>query len=173
MVKHDFEPSHTFTAYSFDIALPEGVTLDKDAHGKIMMTLGECHQPSHKAVANHVEEENVYAFACVSLESDPLTSNSGVLMTLPFEMSLPMTNGSCFKVGLRNARASDILGNSFKMDNAELEILFTDDVESAAQGTQATSDVYGLSGVKYTEDILDGNNPKKKVYIVNGKKIVK
>lgn len=173
MVKHDFAPNHTFTAYSFDIALPEGVTLDEDANGKISLTLGECHQSSHKAVANYVKKENVYAFACVSLESEPLTSNTGVLMALPFEMAQPITDGTCFKVELRNARASDILGTSFKMDNAELEILFTDDVESAAQGMQAPLDVYGLGGVKYPKDILDRNNPKKKVYIVNGKKIVK
>ena len=86
VVKYQFDAEDSYTAYSFDLVLPDGISLAKDANGAFLFSLGDCHE-DHGITINYVEEEKLYAIACLSLHSTPLQGLSGVLLTLYAEAS--------------------------------------------------------------------------------------
>lgn len=85
VIKYEFDAENSYTSYSFDLTLPEGVSIVKNARGKYIYQLGDCHEDTHSLTINYVEDENLYGIACLSLESDPLFGKSGVLITIPIQ----------------------------------------------------------------------------------------
>lgn len=175
IVRQSFDPSPSFTAYSFDIVLPDGFSLDTDKKGKYLLQLGDCHHPSHNTTINHVEKEDVYAVACISMESEPLDEVPGVLMTLPITTTQPLSENVSYHFGLKNVRASDILGTSYKLNNVGQDVsVGTDGIDSATRkNPNAPSGIYSINGIKINDESNITNKTPKGVYIVNGKKVTR
>ena len=72
----------TFTAYQFDIVLPEGITLEKKADGKsIKFTKGKRCAGS-RSISVTARDNNTYRVICISTKNEVITGNDGALLTV-------------------------------------------------------------------------------------------
>ena len=78
-------------AYSFDLQLPEGVTIAKDANGDEEMELSGRHD-SYAPTVNYVESSNTYRLGATSR----VAGNDGVIMTLRLQVSDQMPTGEYY-----------------------------------------------------------------------------
>ena len=72
---------NTFTAYQFDLVLPQGFSLEKDENDKFVLTKGNRY-PSNRSITITPHDGNMYRFVSVSMKNDVITGNSGALMTV-------------------------------------------------------------------------------------------
>ena len=94
VIQYDFTTEGQYTGYSMSLSLPDGISLVKSDKGKYIYTLGDCHEDTHQLTVNYDETKKVFSIGCLSLESDPLSGTSGILLTLPVEAEGSLTVGS-------------------------------------------------------------------------------
>ena len=70
-----------FTAYQFDLVLPAGFTLEKDAKGNILFTKGNRYTSS-RSISVTPREGNMYRIVSVSTKNEVITGNDGALLSL-------------------------------------------------------------------------------------------
>lgn len=70
-----------YTAYQFDLVLPQGFSLEKDENDKFVLTKGNRY-PSNRSITITPHDGNIYRFVSVSMKNDVITGNSGALMTV-------------------------------------------------------------------------------------------
>jgi hypothetical protein len=90
-------------AYSFDLKLPEGVTVDS-------YTLSSRHN-GHAETMYRNESTGVYSFAVLSLQSKDVTGNDGAIWTLKLKMADDMAEGD-YAVKIQNAKYSLTSGST-------------------------------------------------------------
>lgn len=90
--------------YSFDLKLPDGVTLAKDNNDEYVYTLSNRHN-GHSATVNYREATGVYSFAVLSLSSKDIKENDGTILTLQLNISNELTEGD-YAVQVKNAKYS-------------------------------------------------------------------
>ena len=90
-------------AYSFDLVLPEGVTIDS-------YTLSSRHN-GHAETMNRNETTGVYSFAVLSLQSKEVEGNDGAIWTLKLKMADNMAEGD-YAVKIQNAKYSLTSGSA-------------------------------------------------------------
>ena len=96
--------AQTTNGYSFDLKLPEGVTLAKNDNNKYLYSLSNRHN-DHSATVNHKEATGVYSFVVMSLSSTDIKESDGTIMTLTLNISDEMTE-SDYAVKVQNAKYS-------------------------------------------------------------------
>jgi hypothetical protein len=84
-------------AYSFDLKLPEGVTVDS-------YTLSDRHN-GHSNDMNYNETTGVYSFAVLSIQSKEVKGNDGTIMTLKLNVADEVALGD-YAVKIQNAKYS-------------------------------------------------------------------
>ena len=72
----------TFTAYQFDLVLPNGITLAKDEKGKYIVTLSNRHSDNTHQVTIDDIGDNTFRFVCVSLNTSVINGNDGTILTV-------------------------------------------------------------------------------------------
>ena len=102
--------AHVVTAYSFDLQLPEGVTLAKDNNGDYQYTLSNRHN-GHGETVNYQAETGVYSFAVLSLQTKQISGNEGAIWTLKLKVADNVANGS-YAIKITNAKYSLTSGSS-------------------------------------------------------------
>ena len=90
-------------AYSFELVLPEGVTIDS-------YTLSSRHN-GHAETMNRNESTGVYSFAVLSLQSKEVEGNDGAIWTLKLKMADNMAEGD-YAVKIQNAKYSLTSGSA-------------------------------------------------------------
>lgn len=111
-IRYEFPAEGLYTGYSLSITLPEGISLVQNDKGKYVYTLGECHEDTHQMTANYDERDGKYKFGCLSLESDPLTGMSGVLLTLPVTTDGSNAVGEVLQATLQDANFGKLDGQT-------------------------------------------------------------
>jgi len=111
-IRYEFPTEGLYTGYSLSITLPEGISLVQNDKGKYVYTLGECHEDTHQMTANYDESDGKYKFGCLSLESDPLTGMSGVLLTLPVTTDGSNAVGEVLQATLQDANFGKLDGQT-------------------------------------------------------------
>ena len=96
--------AQTTNGYSFDLKLPEGVTLAKDNNDEYIYTLSNRHN-GHAATINYREATGVYSCAVLSLNSKDIKDNEGAILTLMLNISDEMAEGD-YAVQIQNAKYS-------------------------------------------------------------------
>lgn len=94
----------TTNGYSFDLKLPEGVTLAKDNSNEYIYTLSNRHN-GHAATVNYKDIAGVYGFAVMSLSSKDVKESDGAIMTLTLNIGGEMAEGD-YAVKVQNAKYS-------------------------------------------------------------------
>ena len=100
--------SQTTNAYSFDLVLPEGVSIVQDSEGEYMYELSERHN-GHMSTLNYIGN-NTYSFAILSLQSKEVKGNEGAICT--FKLKVAETVGGKQPVIIKNAKYSLTSGAS-------------------------------------------------------------
>lgn len=98
------------TAYSFDLQLPEGVTLATKSNGDYQYTLSNRHN-GHSETVNYQSGSGVYSFAVLSLQSKELTGNDGAIWTLRLKVANNVANGD-YAIKILNAKYSIASGSA-------------------------------------------------------------
>ena len=70
-----------FTAYQFDLVLPEGFTLEKNTSGTVRCTYGKRYVGS-RSISVTPREGNTYRIVSASIKNDAITGNDGALLTV-------------------------------------------------------------------------------------------
>ena len=96
--------SQYIAAYSFDLVLPEGVTLAKNAEGKFVYTLDEDRHDEHSGTINE-NDGNVYSVAVLSVSGGEMYGYDGAVITLSMAMGESMEEGA-YPIVINNARYS-------------------------------------------------------------------
>lgn len=91
------------SAYSFDLVLPDGVTVDS-------YTLSSRHN-GHAETMNRNETTGVYSFAVLSLQSKEIKENDGVIWTLKLNVADNVEAGD-YAVKIQNAKYSLTSGST-------------------------------------------------------------
>ena len=99
--------SQATNAYSFDLVLPEGVTLAKDNNNNYIKSLSNRHN-GQSATINMVSEQ-VYKMAVLSFESNEISGNDGVVWTLKLNLDDNLDCGD-YAVRIQNATYSVLSG---------------------------------------------------------------
>ena len=96
--------SQDIAAYSFDLVLPEGVTLEKNVKGKYIYTLDEDRHDDHSGTINE-KDGNVYSVAVLSVSGGEMYGNDGAVITLSMALDESMEEGM-YPIVINNARYS-------------------------------------------------------------------
>ena len=91
-------------AYSFDLKLPDGVTIAKDKNNEYICELSDRHK-GHTVEVHYVEATGVYSFGLLSVQSRQLTGNDGAIMTLNLKVADDVALGE-YVVKIQNANYS-------------------------------------------------------------------
>jgi len=91
------------SAYSFDLVLPDGVTVDS-------YTLSSRHN-GHAETMNRNEMTGIYSFAVLSLQSKEIKDNDGVIWTLKLNIADDVETGD-YAVKIQNAKYSLTSGST-------------------------------------------------------------
>lgn len=84
-----------FTAYQFDIVLPNGITLEKKADGKgIKFTKGKRCAGS-RSISVTARDNNTYRVVCISTKNEVITGNDGALLTVYLVANENMGKKTC------------------------------------------------------------------------------
>ena len=100
--------SQATNAYSFDLVLPEGVSIVQDSDGEYVYELSERHN-GHMSTLNYIGN-NTYSFAILSLQSKEVKGNDGAICT--FKLKVAETAGGKQPVIIKNAKYSLTSGAS-------------------------------------------------------------
>ena len=120
-------------AYSFDLILPEGVTLAKDGEGEYVYTLSNRHN-GHSATVNYHETTGVYSFAVLSLSSKEVKGNDGTIWTLKLNVADNVAVGD-YAVKVQNAKYSLTSGSTSVILPETVSVLTVEDyVKGDANG---------------------------------------
>jgi hypothetical protein len=101
--------------YNFDITLPEGVTLEKNAKGKIIVTLSEDRHDEHSCTIND-RGDNRYTAAVLSLSGGELSENDGMVMTVSLVIAEELEEG-VYPIAISTARYSLPNGQMVEVGN--------------------------------------------------------
>ena len=123
------------TAYVFDMALPEGITVAKNDKGKFIDALSDRHD-DHTRTFND-KGNNTYSLSTLSGNSEPLTGNDGAIRLLTLTVADDMAEG-VYAVEIKNASYSKPDGTLVSLPNTTTSVT----VENYVLG-----DVNGNDGV--------------------------
>lgn len=166
--------------FQFDLHLPEGVSVVKNAKGRIMASLAPGRLPEddeHTLVIDEVSD-GVFRFLCSSLYDENFTGNEGEIVTLTVNIDADMAYGD-YAVLLKNIIMTETdISKFYKADN--IESVFTVDASTSVPtlqdellgvGKNNESPIYSING-QLVGRSTDMSKLKKGVYIRDGKKIV-
>ena len=120
-LQYYFTEENEYTGYQFEIVLPEGITCITDEKGKIVYSLGDCYEDTHNISMNYDEENRLLKVACLSLESDPISSTSGTLLLIPLQADASLDVDNKVNVLIRNITLATLDAQSVPLS----DVLFT------------------------------------------------
>ena len=123
-----------FTAYQFDLTLPEGFTLAVDGKGKPQVTKTSRYEDDSQTLnISKVEGGNMWRFVCFSMSNGKIEGVSGAIL------NAVMAVGDAVEPGTYEAAITDIVftradGTQLKLANAKFSIVVDNMVMGDANG---------------------------------------
>lgn len=81
------------TAFSFDLKLPEGVTIATDNRGRNVITLDDSRKTESHTLSSNTLSDGTICVACLSLSNEPFDGNDGVVVYVTINVDENMTEG--------------------------------------------------------------------------------
>ena len=85
---------NSFTAYQFDLQLPEGITLTKDESGKYIVSKSDRYSDNSQQVKIEDIGDNTYRFVSVSLQNGVINGNDGTILMASIKASEDIAEGT-------------------------------------------------------------------------------
>lgn len=80
-----------FTAYQFDLTLPEGITLAKNESNKFLVTKTSRYADNDQSLNITQQEGNTYKFLCFSMSNSVITGTNGAILNTIVDVSSTMS----------------------------------------------------------------------------------
>ncbi len=160
-----------YTAYQLDIAYPEGISSESNNAGNPSFTKGDIYSGTH-VVSSIRTSMGLDRFQCFSLNSDPFTSQSGTLLTLPIKAQYTLAEGtyqatiSPIEFVQTDATPDRPEAVTFSIKVASSTGIDELGGQDPKLRTQQPEAVYDLQGRRYNYESLV---TKKGIYISDGK----
>ena len=113
-------PDRQYTAFQFDLQLPEGISIAKNDKGKFVASLDDERKDDH-SFAVSAQEGNTYRFLAYSMSNAVFTGTGGVLVNISISSDQALEEG----VKVANLKAqvfTDAAGNQYNLDNLSFNI---------------------------------------------------
>lgn len=149
------------TAFQFDVALPERVTLVSDGLHLSGIT-------NHEVIARMMSN-GMLRVVCYSMQNDVFADITDVVLTINFDIDRPQTDG-IYTFGMANVELSNSRAEPIYSKNMSLNFIFDSETLSIHSLSSQSRDhrrIYNLNGQRKESDTVKG------VYIKNGKKYLK
>ena len=131
VIRYEFPTEGLYTGYSMSLTLPDGISLMQNDKGKYIYTLGDCHEDTHQLTISYDSSAKKYSFGCLSLESDPLSGTSGVLLSFPLEANGSVTVGSTLQATVQEINFAKLNGQTdFFTDVVEFGITISEPADT-------------------------------------------
>lgn len=117
------------TAYQFDLTLPAGFTIAKNARGRFIATLGNRYEDDQQTLTVTQLQSGVYRVVCYSLSKEIITGTSGTVLTVTLTMDGNVVPGT-YEASLTEAVAT-------RVDDSQLwlrDLAFNIEVTSVPKG---------------------------------------
>lgn len=162
VISYDFPSEGLYTGYSLVLSLPEGVSLAQNDKGKYVYTLGDCHEDTHQLTINYKEDSGEYGLGCLSLESDPLTGTSGVLLTLTVKADGSQPAGNTLQATVKEVNFAKLNGQTdFFTDAVPFTVTIGEPVDSRVvldeKSTTVPEASSGAVDVRVNRTLVAGN----------------
>lgn len=162
VISYDFPSEGLYTGYSLVLSLPEGVSLAQNDKGKYAYTLGDCHEDTHQLTINYKEDSGEYGLGCLSLESDPLTGTSGVLLTLTVKADGSQPAGNTLQATVKEVNFAKLNGQTdFFTDAVPFTVTIGEPVDSRVvldeKSTTVPEASSGAVDVRVNRTLVAGN----------------
>ncbi|MBR6033112.1 MAG: dockerin type I repeat-containing protein [Bacteroidaceae bacterium] len=155
--------------FQFDLYLPEGFTVVKNAKGRIQGALSSGRLPEDDEHTLTIQEQadGAIRFLCGSQYDETFTGNDGEIITLQINVPEDMKNGD-YPVALKTMRLSETdISKYYDTDLVETTVTVVGGVGIAdiLEDSNTPAVIYNLSGQRLAK-------PQHGLNIVNGKKII-
>ena len=152
-------------AYSFDMVLPEGVSIVQDDDDEYVYELSERHN-GHTSTLNYIGY-NTYSFAILSLQSKEVSGNDGTICTFNLKVDDKTAAGK-YSISIKNAKYSLTSGASkvtLPEATGQLTIKKLGDANGDGDVTEADVEavakhIMGQTPTGFDEDAADVNGDK-------------
>jgi len=156
--------------FQFDLYLPEGITVVKNAKGRIQGALNSNRLPEDDEHTLTIQEQGDGAirFLCGSLYDETFTGNEGEIITLQINVAETMKNGD-YPVVLKDVKLTETnTDNYYYTDVVEstIKVIGGTGITGILEGGNTPAIIFNLAGQRIS-------NMQKGINIVNGKKILK
>jgi len=150
--------SKKYTAFQFDIVLPEGISIAKNDKGKLMATLNADRIDDHTLTIQELGS-NTYRFLCFSLTNAEFYGTSGALVNMTLQANEDVSAG--VKEGIIESQVfTEIDGNQVKWDDTPFSISIEGESSSVVGDLTVSDIVLKVGGKK--KMTLSLNNASKK-----------
>lgn len=122
-VKYDFAQENYFANYSFDLYLPDGITLNTSSIVK-----GDCHSENHPKNYTINENDGFYSLAIMSNPTTALTGTSGVLVKLAVNVDSKLALESEHQGAIRKIRFASTGGSTTTFKDVEFTIKVVENI---------------------------------------------
>lgn len=138
--------------FQFDITLPEGIDVKKNAKGKYVFQIGE-RGDDHTFSSQKLSNGSIRV-VCTSLENTEFTGNEGQICIIPLTIGSAIVNGT-YDVKLTNISLSDLESNDIIVPDAEGQITVLNDYLTAgtAEALAGKTFTMGMGMTNKSSDI--------------------
>ena len=119
-VQFQLDAADKYTGYQFCLELPEEVEFELAEGTTVACEKGDCHAATHTVTANL--SDGLVKVAGLSLNSDPLTATSGVLMTFNVKPAKALTVGQTFTGSIKDIILVPVYGTKQTLADATVTI---------------------------------------------------
>lgn len=115
--------SYTFTAFSFKLTLPEGLSFITDSEGKPTFTPGDRY--SDHGLGSNVSGQTA-TFTCFSINTRPITGTSGTILTINIQADATLEVGAKLTATLSELTFSTTEAQEVNFDDLPFTVTVTD-----------------------------------------------
>jgi len=152
-VKYDFAQENYFANYSFDLYLPDGITLNEYSIVK-----GDCHSENHPKNYTINENDGFYSLAIMSNPTTALTGTTGVLVKLAVNVDSKLALESEHQGAIKKIRFASTGGSTTTFEDVQFTIKVVENRITLDETVGVTSETpTGVQNVLVKRAIKAGN----------------
>ena len=175
-------PDKKYTAFQFDLTLPEGIAIAKNSNGKLMASLDAERKDDHTLSVSELGN-NSYRFLAFSMSNAELYGTNGPLVNITLQADANMDSGTN-AAALKSQVFTATDGTQYKWSDLPFSILVNGSENTCINEISQNGQKGGMIKVYTLTGLLLFSVPQSEftekwqalpfgVYIVNGQKMIK
>lgn len=162
-------PDVRFSAFQFDLVLPEGISIDKSENGNLLASLNNERIDDHTLSVSDLGS-NTYRFLSFSMTSADFKDQEGPLIYLTIKVDADESNNTK-TASIKNQVFTTADGDQIYNEDFNFSIIVKDGAGIIKPNTESkTYDIFDLNGRKIKSKVKTTEGLSKGIYIINKKK---